>query len=159
MPGSGKTTLGEQLADNLVVEFVDLDVEIEKQESKSIPEIFRTKGEDYFREIESQVLLRWAALTKSFVMATGGGTPCFYQGIDVINRTGISVFLDVPVKDIVKRLSSSKNRPLLQTNDDVEREERLKKILESRITIYDQATIRLHSPTADELLKAVRVKN
>src|SRR5689334_5487844 len=95
LPGSGKSTLGKDLADALLVDFVDLDVEIEKQENKIVQDIFREKGEDYFRQVESSVLKVWAASSKSFVMSTGGGAPCFYGGIDVINESGISIFLNV----------------------------------------------------------------
>ena len=73
LPGSGKSTLGKDLADALLVEFVDLDAEIEKQENKIVQDIFREKGEDYFRQAESALLKVWAASSKSFVMSTGGG--------------------------------------------------------------------------------------
>ena len=71
MPGSGKSTLGRQVARHLGIEFVDLDAEIEKAEAKSISDIFSQQGEDYFRIVESRLLLEWAASTKAFVMATG----------------------------------------------------------------------------------------
>ncbi|MFM8912232.1 MAG: shikimate kinase, partial [Flammeovirgaceae bacterium] len=98
----------------LNVEFVDLDAEIEKAEGKSIAEIFRAGGEEGFRDAERAQLVRWAGMTRDFVMATGGGAPCFFNNIDVMNQAGISIFLDVPAKEIAKRISAqSANRPLL----------------------------------------------
>ena len=77
MPGSGKTTLGKRLAREMLMPFVDLDKEIERREGKSDQQLFSESGEDYFRQVESKELIEWAASPKSFVMATGGGTPCF----------------------------------------------------------------------------------
>src|SRR5688572_2577774 len=117
MPYSGKSTLGRQLANELDVSFVDQDHEIEIREGKSIPEIFSQEGEDHFRIVESTVLKEWAASAESFVMGTGGGAPCFYQGIDLINQAGISIFLDVSIEELVSRVGSKSDRPLLNTSD------------------------------------------
>src|SRR4029453_2479239 len=92
LPGSGKTTIGAALANRLSMEFVDLDKEIETREGNSVPEIFAAHGEAHFRQVESTLLLEWATAQRSFVMATGGGTPCFFDGIDVINKHGLSIF-------------------------------------------------------------------
>ena len=92
MPGSGKTTLGLQLAEALQLPFVDLDKEIEKHEGKSVPDIFSQQGEAHFRQVESKLLKEWSASGKTFIMATGGGAPCNHHGIEVINRSGLSIF-------------------------------------------------------------------
>jgi shikimate kinase len=104
MPGSGKTTLGKRLAKEMLLPFVDLDKEIERREGKSVQQLFTENGEDYFRQVESKELIEWSASAKSFVMATGGGTPCFYEGIKVINQSGLSIFLDVPLTTLLSRL-------------------------------------------------------
>ncbi|MFM8744852.1 MAG: shikimate kinase [Cytophagales bacterium] len=114
LPGSGKTTLGKQLAERLNIRFVDLDTEIEKSEGESIALIFKRFGEDHFRKAESTQLQKWANLNEDFVMATGGGAPCFFDNMEVMNQSGTTIFLDVPAKEIAKRISGqSVNRPLL----------------------------------------------
>ena len=104
LPGSGKTTLGKPLAAYLRYRFIDLDREIIQQENKTIPEIFSTSGEAYFREVESALLKKWASSPDPFVMGTGGGAPCFHNGIDIINSSGTSVFLNAPLHALVDRL-------------------------------------------------------
>lgn len=159
MPYSGKSTLGKQLAEELQVPFVDLDFEIEKREKKSIPEIFSQDGEDYFRITESTVLKEWAASSTSFVMATGGGAPCFHGGIEAINHTGISIFLDVPVHDLVERVGERTDRPLLNTKDQEAIADRFTSLYSNRLEIYKKASIHLSNPTLQTLLKALQSKS
>ncbi len=111
MPGSGKTTIGEKISRKLSVGFVDLDKEIELKEGNSVSEIFASKGEDYFRRVESTLLAEWASDSGSWIMATGGGAPCFFNGIDVINQSGISIFLDETTSVLVARLAGKKTDP------------------------------------------------
>src|SRR5687768_14013749 len=139
MPGSGKSTLGKQLAAELSLLFIDLDTEIEKEEGQIVKDIFSSKGEDYFRLAESKALKKIIASYKSFVLATGGGAPCFHNGIDIINNAGISIFLDVSVKELVSRVQNNTDRPLLNNESKVELEEKLKHLLEKRLKIYKQA--------------------
>jgi shikimate kinase len=156
MPGSGKTTLGKQVASSLALAFVDLDDEIEQREQKTIPEIFDQKGEDYFRQLESDLLREWAFSAENFVMATGGGAPCFHQGIEVINQSGISIFLDVPVDELVKRVAKKTNRPLLQTADENELAEKIGKFRANRESIYRQAQILLKDPTLSDVMEKLK---
>lgn len=158
MPGSGKTTLGKQVARYMDVDFVDLDTEIEKAEGKSISEIFRQQGEDHFRLLESRLLHEWAASTKAFVMATGGGAPCFHQGIDVINQYGLSIFLDCPVTQLVDRVRQNRERPLLLASDEDELRDRLERMLEKRRYCYQRATVVLQNATLDSLLRKLNIK-
>ena len=158
MPGSGKSTLGRKLAKELLVEFVDLDHEIETRERKSIKEIFSLHGEDYFRQIESKVLLEWSASSISFVMATGGGTPCFYKGIEVINKTGLSIFLDVPVSQLLARLAKKTDRPLLSASDKQQMEEKLTALRSRRLIIYQQAHITLENPDLSKLRQIIHLR-
>jgi shikimate kinase len=157
MPGSGKSTLGKQLAKHLAIPFVDLDDEIEKSEHKKIPEIFSSEGEAYFRRIESTLLQTWANSKKDFVMATGGGAPCFHRGMEVINKTGVSVFLNVSVNEILERIKNDNNRPLL-AGDLLTREQKLLEIAKVRLPFYQQAHIVTESPDLDELLAAIHFK-
>ena len=158
MPGSGKTTLGKQLADHLQVEFVDLDAEIEKAERKSIAEVFREQGEDHFRILEAQLLREWAASARPFVMATGGGAPCFHKGMEVINQYGLSVFLDCPVSALIGRVKENRDRPLLLAADEKELREKLERIRETRLDCYRQAKIVLENPSLQALLKRFDIK-
>lgn len=158
MPGSGKSTLGKELAQELMILFVDLDTEIERREGKSISEIFASKGEDYFRLVESQLLREWAGSDKSFVMATGGGAPCFLGGMETIKQTGVSIFIDVPLTELVKRLSEKVDRPLLNTANEAEKLTRLNLLRENRLFNYRQADIILDNPTLTSVLEAIHFK-
>lgn len=158
MPGSGKSTLGKQLADQLSLHFVDLDKVIEDHEQKAVKDIFREQGEDHFRLIESKLLREWAGTEQSFVMATGGGAPCFYHGIDIMNQTGLSVFLDVSIDIIFKRIHTNSDRPLLNTIDAKEKDERLRMLRTSRLSCYQQAHVIVVDPTLKKVEKAIQFK-
>jgi len=159
MPYSGKSTLGHQLANELSLPFVDQDREIEMRESKSISEIFSQAGEGHFRIIESTVLKEWAASSESFVMGTGGGAPCFHHGIDIINQAGISIFLDVPTEELVSRVGSKSDRPLLNTSDQEALIEKLTRLYSNRVEIYRKARLILTNPTLPVVLNALKIRN
>jgi shikimate kinase len=154
MPGSGKSTLGKELGRHLSIPFVDLDQEIEKSERKKIPEIFSSKGEAHFRQAESRLLQSWANSTKDFVMATGGGAPCFHRGMELINRTGVSIFLNVSVNEILERIKNNNDRPLL-AGDLLTREQKILEIARVRLPFYQQAHFTFTEPTLDGVLAAI----
>ncbi|MBI3218228.1 MAG: shikimate kinase [Bacteroidetes bacterium] len=141
LPGSGKTTLGKQAARQLSVPFVDLDAAIEKSEQRTIPEIFKQSGENYFRKIESDLLKKWAESTTDFLMATGGGAPCFFDNVEVMNRVGITFFLDVPAMEIAKRIAASNkpDRPLFNSMDFDVLKDQIETLRSRRISFYKQA--------------------
>ena len=107
LPGSGKTTLGRQVAKSLAIPFIDLDQAIEKTEHKTITEIFKESKEDYFRKVESELLNRWAQSNTDYLMATGGGAPCFFDNIRTMNSSGLTFFLDVPPMEIAHRIDAA----------------------------------------------------
>lgn len=114
--GSGKSSVGKKLAEVLEVPFVDLDAEIEKQEGISVQEIFAEKGEIYFRKSENTVLKNLLLKPGNFVLATGGGTPCYGDAMDFITtqKEVVSVYLKSSLEVLVARLIRGKeNRPLL----------------------------------------------
>jgi len=158
LSGSGKTTLGKQLAESLHVPFVDMDWEIEKRENKSVRDIFAQQGEDHFRQVESEVLREWAAAKQDFVMGTGGGAPCFHNGMDIINEAGVSIFLDVPVEELTARLATATDRPLLNAGDEKAREDKLHSLRSARLPVYKRAHIIIENATIDTLLKAIHLK-
>ena len=138
--------------------FVDLDKVIEDHEQKDITAIFLENGEDHFRLVESKLLREWAGSEKSFVMATGGGAPCFHQGIDVINQTGICIFLDVSIEVLLSRLHSNTDRPLLKTIDVKEKDKKLQALRSSRLSCYHQAHVCVVNPTFKKVWEAVQFK-
>ncbi|MDX2442794.1 MAG: shikimate kinase [Bacteroidales bacterium] len=112
--GAGKSKLGRSLANNIGVDFIDLDDEIARIHNQSISKIFEEKGESGFREIEKEVLKDWIK-RDNYLMACGGGTPCYKNNMDLMNASGSTVYLDVPSEVLLSRLSNSKvNRPLIQ---------------------------------------------
>lgn len=145
LPGSGKSTFGRQLAEHLGFPFVDLDYQIEARALAKIPEIFAIHGEGRFREIETEVLGDLLSREEAFVLATGGGAPCFNDNMDLINANSISVYLDVPLSAISTRIQASKtqNRPMFQGLDQGEITLKLKSLLSQREYFYNQAKIKL----------------
>ncbi len=145
LPGSGKSTFGRQLAQELRFPYLDLDQQIEERFLMKIPEIFSVHGEGKFREWESEMLAELLGRDTSFVLATGGGAPCFNDNMDLINELAISVFLDVPLDVISQRLSASKGqtRPMFQGLEFGEVTLKLKSLLSQREFFYHQAKIKL----------------
>ncbi len=111
--GSGKSTLGKRLARRLDYGFLDLDHEVEKKQGMSVMEIFREQGEESFRALERQQL-HDTALQDNLVIATGGGTPCFFDNMDFILQSGMSVYLRMSHLSLSHRLENAfTRRPLL----------------------------------------------
>ena len=101
--GCGKTTLGEVLAHQLNLMFIDLDDYIEDRQGKTIVEIFDEMGEKGFRELETQALQEIAAMD-DVIVACGGGTPCHDDNMTLMNETGITVWLTTSPERITARL-------------------------------------------------------
>jgi shikimate kinase len=159
--GSGKSFLGKKISQSLNLPFIDLDEEIEKQEGQTVTKIFSTKGKEYFRTIEAAAL-RKNSEAKEFVMATGGGTPCFHDNMNFIKQNGTSIFLDTPIKEILKRLNEKqrKQRPLIRDISQDEIAQTLEKMLEERLPFYEEADfiVNGYSITAFEILQLVYTK-
>jgi len=159
MPASGKTTLGKVLAEKLGYPFIDLDAEIERRENCSVNSLFAKRGEPYFRQAEASLLREISLSRQSFVMASGGGAPCFYDGIEFMNSVGITVFLDVPVDVLSARLDKNQAgfRPLLHSVASVS--ETLQQLRLSRLKFYEQAIYRVTHPDVDGLVKLLTPKS
>lgn len=146
---SGKTTLGRQLAEQLDYRFVDLDEEIEIKHGLAVQGIFEKYGESRFRNWEREALQE-VMLRKGCVVSTGGGAPCFFSNMKQMNHSGVTIYLQVSVDEIFRRLSGMQmHRPLLRglQGDD------LKKFISVQIgkrePFYLQAQIIVHSDHAD----------
>ena len=137
MPASGKSSLAKMISKEINIQFIDLDKEIEAIEKKSINELFNLKGEKYFRKIESEVLYSIIKSNNSFILATGGGTPCFNNNMKIINDNGVSIFLDVKISELENRLKNKKDRPLLNRYQD--RGQILKKMYDERKSFYQES--------------------
>jgi shikimate kinase len=143
LPGSGKSTFGKLLSQCLSIPFFDVDEEVERNEGLEIRQIFEDKGEGYFRKTEGEVLDQLLKQPGAFVIASGGGTPCFFNGIDKMNEAGITVYLQLPIDQIIQRISSGREnkRPLLADSDI---EKQLSKLLEERKDVYNKAKITIN---------------
>ncbi len=145
MMGSGKSFWAKKLAKKWKLGGYDLDFLIESNEEKSIAEIFEEDGEAYFRKVESK-LLYWFAEKKAFFLATGGGTPCFNNNIEWMNKQGITIWINEPIEILVKRLLPEKeHRPLIKHLSDQELHIFLSKKLAERTAYYQQAKYTLNA--------------
>lgn len=147
--GSGKSTFGKKLAKEIQYPFIDLDKIIEEKAKCSISDIFKYLGEDAFRQMESEALKSFEHLDK-FVMATGGGTPCFFDNMNYIKSHGTSVYIELDIKSIYNRLSNAKNiRPTIKGKKDTELLDFIEKNLAQRKHIYEQATFTVNGLNID----------
>lgn len=124
--------MGLDLAVDLGIQFIDLDQEIEKATKQSIQALFKEHGEAHFRQLEKLHLEQVVSELDAFVMATGGGTPCFFNNLFTMKKNGTTIHINTPLQAIKDRLSQDTSRPLLQSNA-------LEDLWEKRRTWYSQA--------------------
>jgi shikimate kinase len=137
--GSGKTTVGKQLAIKMNLQFIDMDLFIENRYRKSISAIFEEKGEAGFREIERKALHEITDF-ENVVISTGGGLPCFFDNMDVMNQAGKTIYLKVSVEELMKRLKKGKQkRPLMKDKKPEEIKNFIAVNLAKREEFYDKA--------------------
>ncbi|GAK39754.1 hypothetical protein TCA2_2243 [Paenibacillus sp. TCA20] len=136
MMGTGKTTVSSLLADRLGYKLVDIDAEIEAQEECPIPVLFEQKGETYFREVETSVLLR-VLDESSQIISTGGGSVLKPLNCDAMKKAGWVVALTASAEAIIRRVSANRDRPLLAGNV----EERVHQIMQERESKYSFADL------------------
>lgn len=137
---AGKTTLGKALAKDLGLQFVDLDHYIESRYRCSVSQLFAERGEEAFRQIERNMLHEVAEF-EDVIIATGGGTPCFFDNMDYMNVQGTTVFLEAPVETIYTRLTIARvQRPLVAGKSAEELRTYIAATLEQRMPYYSRAT-------------------
>ncbi len=134
--GAGKSTLARRLAARLDWRAEDIDQRIEARDGRTVSAIFAAQGEPYFRDLERRVLLDLLPLRHA-VVATGGGTFADPENRRLINRDGLSVWIDVPYRRIVERVPADGRRPLAADRASFER------LFEARRAVYEQAHVRL----------------
>jgi shikimate kinase len=154
--GSGKTLTGQILAERLNLDFIDLDHLFESKYHMTIPHFFRKYGEDLFRVLEQRILADNAERDQ-MVMSTGGGTPCFYNNMQLMNDHGITIYLKVPIETLYNRLlRSNKKRPLLSTGGEDLKSQIIRQLAE-RESYYNQAKIIIEDADhdMDDLLEKI----
>lgn len=157
--GSGKTSVGKQLAELLNFEFIDLDEVIEKSEGKTISQIFQGESEEFFRKKES-VYLRSLSAKENTVVAAGGGTPCFHDNMQWMIANGATVYLQTDPEILFERLKSEiTHRPLLKGNSEEDLKNFIASKLKERESFYRSAKfiIETNEMTADDLALKIRM--
>lgn len=140
--GCGKTHWGKQLSKKLQMPFFDLDSLIEEREGKSITDIFAEMGEEYFRMLEKDVLYMVTESHPTFVMACGGGAPCFFNNIDYMKSRGTTVWINCSTDCLYSRLVKEKDkRPLIKSIPDSELKSYIIKKYSDRKIFYQQANV------------------
>ncbi len=140
--GAGKTHWGRLLSQKLGIPFFDLDEQVSTQAGRSIAEIFASEGEEQFRLLEKDILHIITESHDSFVMACGGGTPCFFNNIEYMNRAGISVWINTPSDVLLARLVHEKDkRPLIRDLDEQQLRSFITRKFADRRIYYEQAEI------------------
>ncbi|WP_379965403.1 shikimate kinase [Epilithonimonas sp. UC225_85] len=138
--GSGKTHISKNLSKKINFPSIDLDQKISEEHGMTVHEIFEKKGEIYFRKEEKQILEQLLDSEKDLILSLGGGTPVYYNNIDMINEKSKSIFLRASVNTLSNRLLLQKNtRPLVSKLKDSELPEFIAKHLFERNPYYSQA--------------------
>ncbi|MBN1388146.1 MAG: shikimate kinase [Bacteroidales bacterium] len=147
--GSGKSTFGKRMASRSGWNFEDLDTLIANIEGKTVRDIFKESGEEYFREIEAKVLRNIPA-GDNIVIACGGGTPCHKGNMEFMNQAGVTVYLKLDVATLAHRLKNTRKvRPLLEGMEQEEMEEYIKTTLTQREECYNKAQLIIDGLKAD----------
>lgn len=147
--GCGKSTLGRRLSQHTGLQFVDMDHYIEERNCKTIPRIFAEEGEAEFRNKERKALEELSQFN-DIIIATGGGAPCFFDNIDVMNRSGKTIFMNIDPEILADRLLKSKTeRPLIKGKSREELVAFIDETLKKRNEFYQQAHIQITQPDID----------
>lgn len=147
--GSGKTTLGRAVAEATGLQFIDLDIYIEQRYHANVRDIFATRGEAGFRDIERRMLHEVSDF-QDVIVACGGGTPCFFDNMAHMNARGITVWLTASHETLLRRLKAGRRRrPLIASKTDDELRLYIKEALEQRTPHYSAAASRFSGDSLD----------
>lgn len=159
--GCGKSTLGRKLATKLGYDLVDLDHQIEVSTGTTVADYFAANGEEIFRKLEGDTL-KGFDYPKNCVIATGGGTPCYFDNMDWMNENGTTVYIEMSALALAKRLENGiSKRPLLRNLSEEKLVQFIEDKLEERESFYSRATVVLNGVnlTADIIRAALIAKN
>ena len=152
--GSGKSTVGRALADELGWPFVDLDEEIERQQGRTITEIFDSRGEQEFREVETEALRKCVRTVQSGhprVVSLGGGAFLRNENLELVSDNGVTVWLDCPLPIIERRIAGFSHRPLARDPN------HLRHLYEVRREGYARADYRVEIENDDAAIAVTRI--
>ena len=156
--GSGKSTIGKELSKIVRIPFYDLDKIIEETEKESVKNIFKNKGEIYFRKIESILFRNFVNNNESFILALGGGTPCYANNHEILQQNSVqSFYLKGSVSTLMNRLLKE-NRPLIANLTEAELEDYIKKHLFDRSYYYLQSkeVISIDAKNVEAIIKELQ---
>ena len=141
--GCGKSSLGRKIAARTGYGFIDMDKLIEQKCSASVSEIFATRGEQWFRNMERTTLEEFAGLSGDTVVATGGGVPCFSDNMHLMNSIGKTVYLKMSPQKIVGRISPAgrQKRPIIRGMNDEQLLDFIKRNLPQREPFYESSSL------------------
>lgn len=138
--GSGKSHISKILSEKINFKLIDLDREISRRNKLTIPEIFEKKGEIYFRKQEREILEELLATEENIILSLGGGTPVYYNNMEIINHNSKSIFLRTSINTLIERISKQKEkRPLIANISDENLPEFIAKHLFERNQFYNKA--------------------
>jgi shikimate kinase len=158
---SGKTTVGKILSNRLRMPFTDLDIEIEKKHGISASKYYATYGEKSFREIERNILLELIN-NQNLIISTGGGAPCFFDNMEIMNREGITVYLKMNREAILQRLlklspASLARRLLIAEKSKEEIIRFIETNMDTREVFYNKAKIIVSNEVNDACIAVERI--
>ena len=148
--GSGKSHISKILSDKINFKLIDLDREISRRNKLTIPEIFEKRGEIYFRKLEREILEEILATEENIVLSLGGGTPVYYNNMEIINHNSKSIFLRTSINTLIERISKQKEkRPLIAHISDENLPEFIAKHLFERNEFYSKAQFSISTDSKD----------
>lgn len=138
--GTGKTHWGKALAQKNKYKFIDLDELVETKNNNSVLKLFNEFGEDAFRKKEHETLVELFSVNEKSIIATGGGTPCFFDNMNLMNQNGITIWLNDSIESICERLESNKSsRPLIAHESNAHLKNTISNLYHTRLNFYNMA--------------------